>query len=106
MKGVCPDNAQALGEDALTIQQDLVLQGENEMYSFLVIIKRGSENYGAYSPDLPGCIAVGDTREEAEENMRAAIALHLQGMIEDHEPIPSSQAIAKYMDVPFPESVA
>jgi predicted RNase H-like HicB family nuclease len=39
------------------------------MYRFLIIVEKGCENYGAYSPDLPGCIAVGDTVEEVEQNM-------------------------------------
>jgi predicted RNase H-like HicB family nuclease len=54
---------------------------------FLVIIEKGDTSYGAYAPDLPGSVAVGVTCEEVEREMRAAIALHLQGMIEDHEPI-------------------
>ena len=53
------------------------------MYRFLVIIEKGKHNYGAYSPDLPGCVAVGDTREEVEKNMREAIIMHLKGMMED-----------------------
>ena len=52
------------------------------MYRFLVIIEKGNQNYGAYSPDLPGCVAVGDTVEEVEKNMREAIAMHLRGKIE------------------------
>jgi predicted RNase H-like HicB family nuclease len=76
------------------------------MYRFLVLIEQGSQNYGAYAPDLPGCVAVGDTREEVERNMRKAIKMHLQGMIEDHEPIPTSQTTAQYMDIAFPDSVA
>ena len=51
------------------------------MYRFLVIIEKGDENFGAYSPDLPGCIAVGDTVEEVKNNMQEAIKMHLQGMI-------------------------
>ena len=47
------------------------------MYRFLVIIEKGSNSYGAYSPDLPGCVAVGDTREEVEKNMREAIKMHI-----------------------------
>ena len=58
------------------------------MPRFLVIIEKGRESYGAYSPDLPGCVAVGDTIEEVEKNMREAIIMHIQGMIEDHELIP------------------
>jgi predicted RNase H-like HicB family nuclease len=59
-------------------------------YRFLIIVEKGHENYGAYSPDLPGCVAVEDTVEEVEQNMQKAITIHLQGMLEDHEPIPTS----------------
>ena len=76
------------------------------MYRFLVIIEKGNQSYGAYSPDLPGCVAVGDTQEEVEKNMREAIIMHLQGMIEDHEPIPTSQTTAEYMDISIPSSAA
>ena len=76
------------------------------MYRFLVIIEKGENNYGAYSPDLPGCVAVGDTLEEVDKNMREAIEMHLEGMIEDHEPIPIPQSTARYMDVAIPDSAA
>ena len=76
------------------------------MYRFLIIIEKGNQNYGAYSPDLPGCVAVGDTVEEVEKNMQGAIKMHLRGMIEDHEPIPTPQTAARYIDIAFPESVA
>jgi predicted RNase H-like HicB family nuclease len=76
------------------------------MYRFLVIIEKGEKNYGAYSPDLPGCVAVGDTLEEVEKNMREAIEMHLEGMIFDHEPIPIAQSMARYMDVTLPDSAA
>jgi len=69
------------------------------MYRFLIIIEKGKQNYGAYSPDLPGCVAVGDTLEEVEKNMQEAIKMHLQGMIEDHEPIPTPRTTARYMDI-------
>jgi predicted RNase H-like HicB family nuclease len=69
------------------------------MYHFLILIEEGQQNYSAYAPDLPGCVATGHTREEVEQNMRGALALHLQGMIEDHEPIPSVQTSAEYIDV-------
>ncbi len=76
------------------------------MYRFLIIIEKGDQNYGAYSPDLPGCVAVGDTLEEVEKNMQEAIQWHLQGMIEDHEPIPKPQTTARYMDIALPDSAA
>ncbi|HZS78047.1 MAG TPA: type II toxin-antitoxin system HicB family antitoxin [Ktedonobacteraceae bacterium] len=55
------------------------------MYHYLIIIEKGEHNYGAYSPDLPGCVAVGDTIEEVEKKMQEAIEMHLEGMREDHE---------------------
>jgi len=76
------------------------------MYRFLVIIEKANHSYGAYSPDLPGCVAIGDTQEEVEKNMREAIIMHLQGMIEDHEPIPTAQTKAEYMDISIPGSAA
>ena len=70
------------------------------MYRFLVVIERTNGNFSAYSPDLPGCVATGATREEAESNMHEAIALHLQGLREDNLPIPESQSYAEYIAVP------
>jgi predicted RNase H-like HicB family nuclease len=56
------------------------------MYRFLVVIEKANGNYSAYSPDLPGCIATGATREEVERNMHEAIELHVQGLLEDNLP--------------------
>jgi predicted RNase H-like HicB family nuclease len=55
---------------------------------YLVVIERAERNFSAYVPDLPGCAVTGDTREETIELMRAAIALHLEGLRADGEPIP------------------
>jgi predicted RNase H-like HicB family nuclease len=82
------------------------VKGGNMMYRFLVLIEKGNRSYGAYCPDLPGCAAVGRTREEVEKNMREAIAMHIQGMIEDNEPIPTSHTDAEYMDISLPTSAA
>ena len=48
------------------------------MARILVIIENGENLYGAYSPDVPGCVAVGDTREEVEQLMKEALQEHLQ----------------------------
>ena len=69
------------------------------MHRFLVVIERAGENFSAYSPDLPGCVATGATREEAESNMYEAIEMHLNGLEEDHLPIPKSESIAEYIVV-------
>ena len=69
------------------------------MYRFLVVIEKADGNYSAYSPDLPGCVATGTTREEAEQNMHEAIELHLQGLKEDGLSIPRSTSFAEYVAV-------
>jgi predicted RNase H-like HicB family nuclease len=69
------------------------------MHRFLIVIEDAGENYSAYSPDLPGCIATGSTREETEQNMYQAIQLHIDGLIEDGLPIPQSTAFAEYVVV-------
>ena len=69
------------------------------MYRFLIVIEKADNNYSAYSPDLPGCAATGTTREEAEKNMYEAIELHVQGLLEDHLPVPESSSFAEYVAV-------
>jgi predicted RNase H-like HicB family nuclease len=69
------------------------------MQRYLVVIEKADGNYSAYSPDLPGCVATGTTREEVEERMREAIALHLEGLREDGLPIPNPQSSAAYIAV-------
>lgn len=66
---------------------------------YLIIIENAGTNYSAYCPDLPGCVATGDTIEETKQNMREAIAFHLEGMIEDGEPIPQPSD-AEWIEVP------
>ncbi len=64
------------------------------MKKFAVVIEKGPNNYSAYVPDLPGCVSTGATLTEIEKNIREAIEFHIEGMIEDGDPIPepSSQA--------------
>ena len=69
------------------------------MHRFLVVIEKAEGNYSAYSPDLPGCVATGKTREQAARNMHAAIEIHLQGLREDRLPIPKSRSSAEYLAV-------
>jgi len=69
------------------------------MRRFLIVIEKANGNYSAYSPDLPGCIATGKTKDQAARNMHAAIELHIKGLKEDHEPIPKSHASAEYIAV-------
>lgn len=70
------------------------------MHRFLIVIERAESNFSAYSPDLPGCVATGETREETGRNMLEAIQLHLEGMREDGLPVPPSTAVAEYLVIP------
>ena len=66
---------------------------------YAIVIEKTERNYGAYAPDLQGCIATGATVEEVERNMRGAIEMHLAGMREDGEPIPPPSTRVEYVDV-------
>ena len=63
-------------------------------------LEAAGENFSAYCPDLPGCVATGATRDEAEENMFEAMQLHLEGMREDGLAIPAASAVAEYVVFP------
>jgi predicted RNase H-like HicB family nuclease len=70
------------------------------MYKFLIVIEKAGDNYSAYAPDLPGCIATGKTKEEAEENMIEAMEFHIQGLLEDGLSIPKQEAYASVFAIP------
>lgn len=69
------------------------------MHRFLIVIEKAKKNYSAYSPDLPGCVATGKTKEAVEKNMYSAIKMHIRGLIEDNKAIPVSQSIAEFIAV-------
>jgi predicted RNase H-like HicB family nuclease len=69
------------------------------MYRFLVVIEKAEGNYSSYSPDLPGCVATGKTREQAAANMHKAIEMHIRGLREDKMPIPKAHSFAEVMAV-------
>jgi len=65
---------------------------------YAVVIEKAEHNYSAYVPDLPGCVAVGDTIEEVEQLIREAIVFHLEGLREDGLPIPEPTTLCEYVD--------
>jgi predicted RNase H-like HicB family nuclease len=67
------------------------------MYRFLIIIEKAKGNFSAYSPDLPGCVATGKTREQAAQNMHKAIEMHIRGLREDKQPIPKPHSYAEFL---------
>ncbi len=65
---------------------------------YTVVIEKTHNNYAAYVPDLPGCVATASSREELLEEIREAIEFHIEGMREDGEPAPEPQATAAVVD--------
>ena len=64
---------------------------------YAIVIERAEGNYSAYVPDLPGCVAVGDSVEEVEREIADAIHFHLNGMREDGEAIPEPTTVVEYV---------
>ena len=65
---------------------------------YTVIYERGKRNWSAYVPDLPGCIATGDTVEAVEREIRDAIRFHVDGLREDGLPVPQPTSLAEYVE--------
>ncbi len=64
-----------------------------------VIIEQGESSWGVYVPDLPGCIAAGETREEAVELIREAIELHIEALVAQGEPVPPPHSFSELVEV-------
>ena len=69
------------------------------MSRYLVIIEKTGTGYSAYSPDLPGCVATGNSRQEVEQEMHDAIEFHIEGLRLAGEPVPEPQSQASYCEV-------
>ena len=66
---------------------------------YAIVIEKANGNYSAYVPDLPGCVATGETIEETETSIREAIEFHLDGMREDGLVIPIPSSRVEYVDI-------
>jgi predicted RNase H-like HicB family nuclease len=69
------------------------------MKRYAIVLENAGANWAAYVPDLPGCVATGARKEEAEQLIREAIQLHLEGMVEDKLPIPEPSCQVDYVEV-------
>ncbi len=69
------------------------------LMKYAVIVEEGESSFGAYVPDLPGCVAVGDTREEVLELIQEAIEFHIEGLREDGQPVPEPSSSIEYVEV-------
>jgi predicted RNase H-like HicB family nuclease len=66
---------------------------------YLVVVEKGPTSFGAYVPDLPGCIAVGDSRDEVLASIHEAIEFHLEGLKQDGSPIPLPTSSSEVVEV-------
>ena len=65
---------------------------------YAIVIEGEPGNYSAYVPDLPGCVTVGDTIEETRREIQEAIRFHIEGLQEDHLPIPEPSSVVDYVE--------
>lgn len=69
------------------------------MKKYLIVIERTETGFSSYSPDLPGCVSTGRTREETENNMRQAIEFHVEGLREEGYSVPEPEASSFYIEL-------
>ena len=73
-----------------------------KLREYAIVIEKSRNGYGAYVPDLPGCVAVGRTKRRTVTLLRQAIVMHLEGMVEDGESIPKPSTTAGSVRVALP----
>ena len=66
---------------------------------YAVIVEEGKSSFGAHVPDLPGCVAVAETKREVLELIQEAIEFHIEGLREDGQPIPEPSSSIEYVEV-------
>lgn len=69
------------------------------MMRYMVVVERGARSWGAHVPDLPGCVAVGETRVEVLQLIREAIELHIDGLKQDGSPVPPPSSEGEIVEV-------
>ncbi len=66
---------------------------------YAIVVEDAGSNFAAYVPDLPGCVATGETRDEVARLIREAMVMHLEGMAEDGLPIPEPSSRVEYVEI-------
>lgn len=67
--------------------------------NYMVVIERGEKSWGAHVPDLPGCVAVSETRDEVLQLVREAIGFHIEGLRQDGVPVPPPSSESEFVEV-------
>jgi len=70
------------------------------MRKYLIVVEETATGYSAFSPDVPGCVSTGASRDEVEHNMAQAIRLHLDGLREEATEVPEPRSYSAYVEVP------
>ena len=66
---------------------------------YMVVVERGEKSWGAHVPDLPGCVAVGETRDEVLQLIREAIEFHIDGLRQDGLPVPAPSSDSEFVEI-------
>ena len=66
---------------------------------YAIVIEKAESNFSAYVPDLPGCVATGNSIQEVEAEMREAIAFHIEGLREDGTLVPQPSSQVEYIEI-------
>ena len=66
---------------------------------YAIVVEKAGNNFSAYAPDLPGCIATGSSVKEAEQEILKAIKFHIDGLRKDGLPIPSPDSVVEYLEI-------
>jgi len=78
--------------------RDKVIKKEINM-RYMVVVEKGEKSYGAYVPDLPGCVAAAETKTEVLKLIQEAIEFHLEGLQEEKKTVPEPLSFSKYVEV-------
>jgi predicted RNase H-like HicB family nuclease len=84
---------------SIRASQETLKEKSKSTKGYLVVFEKAKSNYSAYSPDLPGCIATGKTRQEVERNIKEAISFHIEGLKEDGLTLPEPSSFTGYVEV-------
>jgi predicted RNase H-like HicB family nuclease len=69
------------------------------MMRYMVVVERGEKSWGAHVPDLPGCFAVGESRDEVLRLIREAIEFHIDGLKQDGQPVPTPSSEGEFVEI-------
>ena len=99
-----PATVTAAGRPGLDVPPGAILKqaglrSEEYRMRYMVVIERGKTSWGAQVPDLPGCVAVGETRDEVRQLIREAIDFHIEGLKQDGVPVPRPSSESEFVDV-------